>query len=102
MTLDPIIVGVTAAFVSGLGTALINSYRESKKEKTRKNEREQDRLKMDLKDLKIELYKLEKELTEWKDKYYTAISELIEIKAELERALIAINHAEIDCEVTRE
>jgi hypothetical protein len=49
---------------------------------------------MDLKDLKIELYKIEKELSDWKDKYYTAIQELIGIKAELEATLIELAHFE--------
>ena len=64
------------------------------KKKNRRHEREQDHLKLDLKDLKIELYKIEKELTEWKDKYYNTIQELISVKAELEDALIRVSHAE--------
>ena len=89
-----IIIAISAALVSGMGTAIIASFRDSKKEQRRQIEREQDLLKMDLKDLKIELYKIEKELTEWKDKYYTAIQELIGIKAELEATLIELAHFE--------
>lgn len=62
--------------------------------KNRRVEREQDHLKLDLKDLKIELYKIEKELTEWKDKYYNALQELIGIKAELEESLMELAHYE--------
>jgi len=80
--------------VSSMGTAMIASFRDSKKEQRRQVERDQDLLKMDLKDLKIELYKIEKELTEWKDKYYAAIQELIGIKAELEATLIELGHFE--------
>ena len=47
-----------------------------------------------MKDLKIELYQLEKELTEWKDKYYEAIQQLIEMKAELESVISQLNHIE--------
>jgi len=83
---------ISAALVSGMGTALVAGFRDSKKEKTRRYERDQDHLKLDLKDLKIELYKIEKELGEWKDKYYTAIQELIGIRAELESALIELAH----------
>ena len=89
-----IIIAISAALVSGMGTAIIASLRESKKEERRRIERDQDLLKMDLKDLKIELYKIEKELTEWKDKYYNAIQELIEIKSELEATLIQLSHFE--------
>ena len=89
-----IIIAISAALVSGMGTAIIASLRESKKEERRRIERDQDLLKMDLKDLKIELYKIEKELTEWKDKYYSAIQELIGIKAELEATLIELGHFE--------
>jgi uncharacterized protein YlxW (UPF0749 family) len=91
-----IIIAISAALVSGMGTAIIASLRENKKEERRRIERDQDLLKMDLKDLKIELYKIEKELTEWKDKYYNAIQELIEIKSELEATLIQLSHFEHD------
>jgi septal ring factor EnvC (AmiA/AmiB activator) len=89
-----ILIAISAALVSGMGTAVIASFRDSKKEQRRQIERDQDLLKMDLKDLKIELYKIEKELTEWKDKYYAAIQELIGIKAELEATLIELGHFE--------
>jgi hypothetical protein len=87
-----IIMAITAALVSGMGTALVAGFRDNKKEKTRKFEREQDHLKLDLRDLKIELYKIEKELNEWKDKYYNAIQELIGVKSELEATLIELAH----------
>ena len=89
-----ILIAISAALVSGMGTAVIASFRDSKKEQRRQVERDQDLLKMDLKDLKIELYKIEKELTEWKDKYYAAIQELIGIKAELEATVIELAHFE--------
>jgi hypothetical protein len=89
-----ILIAISAALVSGMGTAMIASFRDSKKEQRRRVERDQDLLKMDLKDLKIELYKIEKELSDWKDKYYTAIQELIGIKAELEATLIELAHFE--------
>jgi septal ring factor EnvC (AmiA/AmiB activator) len=89
-----VLIAISAALVSGMGTAIIASFRDSKKEQRRQIERDQDLLKMDLKDLKIELYKIEKELTEWKDKYYAAIQELIGIMAELEATLIELGHFE--------
>lgn len=99
-----VLMAISAALVSGMGTALIAGLRDNKKEKRRQVEREQDHLKLDLKDLKIELYKIEKELNEWKDKYYSAIQELIGVKAELEDTLIKLTYIEhhIEEELDRE
>lgn len=84
-----------AAVLSGSATAIIAGFRDAKKEKRRQAERETDHLKMEVKDLKIDLYKLEKELTEWKDKYYNAVQELISLKSELENTLNMLNYIEI-------
>jgi peptidoglycan hydrolase CwlO-like protein len=94
MTLDSnsVIIVIVASILSGMGTALIKEIKESKKEKIRRAERDQDMLKMDLKDLEIKLYKLEKDLAEWRDKYYDTLQELIEVKAELEDTLIKLTH----------
>ena len=94
LDLNSIIIAISAAILSGMGTAIIAGLNENKREKNRKQEREQDHLKLEVKDLKIELYQIEKELTEWKDKYYNAIQELILIKSELEDALRSLS--EID------
>jgi len=94
MSLDAnsVIIVIIASILSGMGTALVSGLKESKREKIRRTEREQDMLKMELKDLEIKLYKLEKDLAEWRDKYYAAVQELIEVKAELEDTLIKLNH----------
>jgi hypothetical protein len=84
------LIALVSALLSGLGTASLVAIKENFKENRRSREREQDHLKLDLKDLKIELYRVEKDLSEWKDKYYQAIQELIIIRAELEEALIQI------------
>ena len=89
---NSVIIVIVASILSGIGTAMVNGIKESKKEKIRQSEREQDLLKMDLKDLEIKLYKLEKDLAEWRDKYYEALQELIQVKAELEDTLIKLNH----------
>jgi septal ring factor EnvC (AmiA/AmiB activator) len=86
-----IIIAISAAILSGMGTAIIAGIRDSRKEKVRQREREQDHLKLELKDLKIKLYQVERDLTEWKDKYYSAIQELIEVKANLEETLIRLS-----------
>jgi hypothetical protein len=91
LDLNSIIIAISAAILSGMGTAIIAGLNENKREKNRKQEREQDHLKLEVKDLKIELYQIEKELTEWKDKYYSAIQELILIKSELEDALRSLS-----------
>ena len=95
MDYTSLVLAISAAILSGMGTALIAGYRDSKKEKIRRQEREQDHLKLEIKDLKIELYKLEKELIDWKDKYYSSIQELIQVKAELENALVQLNIIEL-------
>jgi len=95
MDYNSIILAISAAILSGMGTAIIAGIRENKKEKIRRQEREQDHLKLEVKDLKIELYKLEKELTEWKDKYYSSIQDLIQVKSELENALVQLNIIEL-------
>ena len=94
MDYTTVIIAISAAILSGMGTAIIAGIRDLAKEKNRRAEREQDHLKLDLKDLKIELYKIEKELTEWKDKYYNALQELIGIKSELEASLMQLAHYE--------
>lgn len=91
MDYTSVILAICAAVLSGMGTAIVAGIRDHKKEKIRQQERSQDHLKLEVKDLKIELYKLERELTEWKDKYYASIQELIQVKSELENALVQLN-----------
>jgi hypothetical protein len=86
-----LVISFLAAILSGFGTALFSSISEKKKEQIRRQERYQDQLKLDLKDLKIQLYQVEKDLSEWKDKYYDAIQQLIEVRAELEETLIKLS-----------
>jgi chromosome segregation ATPase len=92
MTIDSIslIIPICTALLGGVGASLLAGRREYKKEQIRQKEREQDQLKLELKDLKLALYKLERDLTEWKDKYYGAIQELISVKSELEETLIKL------------
>ena len=94
MNYTSLFIAISAAILSGMGTAIVAGLRENKKEKIRQAEREQDHLKLEIKDLKIQLYQLERDLTEWKDKYYSAIQELIGVKSELENALSQLNLAE--------
>ena len=96
MDIYSVLVAIMAAVLSGMGTAIVSSFKDAKKEKIRRQEKEQDQLRLEIKDLKIELYKLEKELYEWKDKYYSAIQELISVKAELEKAIINLDMLEIE------
>ena len=94
MNLDytAVVIAILAAILSGMGTAVIAGIRDNKKEKIRRAERDQDHLKLEVKDLKIELYKIERELTEWKDKYYNTIQELIGVKAELEETMLKLSY----------
>ena len=86
-----IIIAISAAVLSGMGTAIVAGIIDSRKEKIRQAEREQDQIKLEVKDLKIALYKVERERTEWKDKYYDAIQELISVKSELEETLLKLS-----------
>jgi predicted RNase H-like nuclease (RuvC/YqgF family) len=89
-----ITISILAATLSGFGTAIVAGIRDAKKERNRREEKEKDQLRLDMKDLKIELYRLEKELTEWKDKYYKAVQDLIEMKSELDSVISQLNHLE--------
>ena len=91
-----IVVVISASAVSGIGTALVVGRIEAKREKIRKTEREQDALKIELKDLQIKLYQLEKDLNEWREKYYSAIQELIGVKSELEESLIKLSLIDLE------
>lgn len=86
-----ILLTLSSATLSGIGVTLITGYQENKKERVRKQEREQDQLRIELKDLQIKLYQLERDLDSWKDKYYSAIQELIDVKSELEETLIKLS-----------
>lgn len=90
-----IAITILISVLSGFGTALFNSLKDKKREHARKQEKIQNDLKLELKDLEIKLYQLEKDLNLWKDKYYEAIQELIAVKAELENTLIKLSHIEI-------
>lgn len=93
---NSVLIVIGASILSGIGTALIANISDSKKEKERKAEKAQDDLKMELKDLQIKLYQLEIDLTEWKDRYYEAIQELIKVKSELEMAMVKLNYLEVN------
>ena len=90
-----IIITLFAASISGLFTAQINSRKSKKDKLAQAADKAHDQLLLEIKDLQIKLYKLEKDLNEWKDKYFEALQELIQVKAELEGALIKLTHAEI-------
>lgn len=91
-----IILTLISAFVSGMGVSVVASISDKKKEKIRQSERDHDLLMLELKDLQIKLYQLEKDLAEWKDKYYITIQELISVRSELEETLIKLNTVEIE------
>ena len=92
MDTTALILTIAASLLSGLATGVVANIRDHKKEIKRRVEKEQDLLKLDLKDLESKLYKVEKDLDEWRNKYYEALQELIEVKAELEKTLINLTH----------
>jgi non-homologous end joining protein Ku len=93
--LTEIIITLFAAAISGLLTAQIGARRSKKEKLERQADKAHDQLLLELKDLEIKLYKLEKDLNEWKDKYFEALQELIRVKAELEGTLLKLSHLEI-------
>lgn len=90
-----VIVTILASAVSGLIAAII-SVRKNKAERSiRDSERAHDLLIIEIKDLQIKLYKLEKDLSEWKEKYFEALQELIQVKSELEGTMLKLTHIEL-------
>lgn len=90
-----IIITLFAASISGLLTAQINSRRSKKDKIAAAADKAHDQLLLEVKDLQIKLYKLEKDLTEWKEKYFEALQELIKVKAELEGTMLRLSHIEM-------
>ena len=95
ISLSQILITLFAASISGLLTAQINSRRSKKDKIAQAADKAHDQLLLEVKDLQIKLYKLEKDLTEWKDKYFEAIQELIKVKAELEGTMLRLTHIEM-------
>jgi len=93
--LTEILITLFAAAISGLLTAQIGAIRSKKERAERQSEKAHDQLLLEIKDLQIKLYKLEKDLTEWKDKYFEAIQELIKVKSELEGTMLRLTHIEM-------
>lgn len=94
-SVNQIIITVLASMLSGVFASLISYKKNQKSEKIRIEEKAHDNLILELKDLQIKLYRLEKDLDEWKDKYYEALQELIHVKAELEDSIVKLTHSEI-------
>lgn len=90
-----IIITIIASISSGLVGVLFNYRKEKKKEAIRTAEKMHDGLLLELKDLQIKLYKLEKDLDEWKSKYYEALQELINVKSDLEESLLKLGHMDL-------
>jgi peptidoglycan hydrolase CwlO-like protein len=95
ISLTEIIITLFAAAISGLFTAQINSRRSKKERIIQAADKAHDQLLLEIKDLQIKLYQLEKDLNEWKDKYFEALQELIRVKAELEGTLLKLTHIEM-------
>lgn len=95
ISLYQILITLFAASISGLFTAYINSRRLKKEKIAQAADKAHDQLLLEIKDLQIKLYKLEKDLSEWKDKYFEALQELIKVKAELEGTMLRLSHIEM-------
>lgn len=95
ISITQIIITLFAASISGVFTAWINSRRVKKDKAAQALDKAHDQLLLEIKDLQIKLYKLEKDLSEWKDKYFEALQELIRVKAELEGTMLKLTHIEM-------
>lgn len=95
INLYQIIIALAASGISGIITALYADRRSKKERSEMAADKARDHMLLEIKDLQIKLYKLEKDLSEWKEKYYEAIQELIKVKTELEQTVIKLSHAEI-------
>ena len=93
-----IFIAILASGISGLVTAIYAAKNDKKKEHIRQQEKIQDDLKIELKDAQIKLYQLEKDLNEWKEKYYQTLQQMMEIKNELEHALFTLSMIEKEYE----
>jgi len=100
MNLDTtaLIIAIASSLLSGLATGILATWREQKREIARRSEKEKDALLMQLKDLEISFYKIQKDLDDWKHKYYNTLQELIEVKAELERTITQLTTIQANCE----
>ena len=98
ISLTQVLVTIFAESISGIITALVNAKKSKKERLANAADKAHDMLIIEIKDLEIKLYKLEKDLTEWKEKYFEALQELIKVKSELEKALITLAHLEIHSE----
>jgi peptidoglycan hydrolase CwlO-like protein len=90
-TLINISIAIIASGISGLVTAMYSAKNEKKREIVRQQEKIQDDLRIELKDAQIKLYQLEKDLNEWKEKYYQTLQQMMEVKNELEQALFTLS-----------
>jgi peptidoglycan hydrolase CwlO-like protein len=90
-TLINISIAIVASGISGLVTAMYSAKNEKKREAIRQQEKIQDDLRIELKDAQIKLYQLEKDLNEWKEKYYQTLQQMMEVKNELEQALFTLS-----------
>jgi septal ring factor EnvC (AmiA/AmiB activator) len=92
---NEIILPIVASLLSGLVASLINQKKNKRANIERLEEKARDDMRIELKDLQIKLYKLEKDLDEWKDKYYDALQELIKVRSDLEESLVKLSHLEL-------
>jgi len=90
-----ILITLAASGISGIITAIFSAHKTKKERAEMASDKARDNMLLEIKDLQIKLYKLEKDLSEWKEKYYEAIQELIRVKTELEETVIKLSHAEI-------
>lgn len=90
-----IMLTLVASAISGIAATLFSNKKSKREKADNAAQRAHDQLLIEIKDLQIKLYKLEKDLTEWKEKYFQALQELIQVKSELEGTMLKLTHVEM-------
>ena len=78
------------ALIGAILMFLLNIGWESKRNRRIKEELGKEKQANEIKDLKLQLHQLEKDLAEWKDKYYQTVQDLLDIKLEFQKALMSM------------
>ena len=82
--IDPAIVAVAGTALGGIGLKITENLLSRDKDKKDYAIQLREELRVELRDLKAEKTALERELDEWKDKYYSLLSRFINVETQIE------------------
>jgi hypothetical protein len=84
------------ALIGAISMFILQIGWESKRNKQIKDELGKEKQANEIKDLKLQLHQLEKDLAEWKDKYYQTVQDLLDIKLEFQKALMSMEISRVN------